>query len=67
MSRNVAWPPEPDALQLADRSDERKRIARMYLGAQSRFEGTAGRVYHGILDGFHGEPDCPWTRGRRLP
>lgn len=38
-----------------NRSEERKREVRRYLNAASRFSGTEGRTYTGIIDAYHGE------------
>ncbi|MFI6870070.1 aminotransferase class I/II-fold pyridoxal phosphate-dependent enzyme [Nocardia sp. NPDC050406] len=40
---------------LTNRSEERKREVRRYLGAGQWFSGTAGRAYEGIIDAYHGE------------
>ncbi|GAB0103704.1 hypothetical protein JMUB6875_26770 [Nocardia sp. JMUB6875] len=56
MSRQTV-PPNP--LDAADRSDQRKRTARVYLDGATRFPGTEGRIHHGIIDAYHGETGLP--------
>ncbi|WP_040813246.1 aminotransferase class I/II-fold pyridoxal phosphate-dependent enzyme [Nocardia concava] len=46
-------------LDVADRSDQRKRTARVHLDNASRFPGTEGRIHHGIIDAYHGETGLP--------
>ncbi|WP_327144135.1 pyridoxal phosphate-dependent aminotransferase [Nocardia sp. NBC_01327] len=45
----------PDPVHMTNRSDERKKFARAYLGAEPWFPGTAGRTYRGVIDAYHGE------------
>ncbi|MGW5223452.1 aminotransferase class I/II-fold pyridoxal phosphate-dependent enzyme [Nocardia niigatensis] len=59
MSRGFAVSPPPDPVDVADRSDQRKQIARRYLDSESRFPGTNGRNYRGIIDAYHGETGLP--------
>ncbi|GAB2563682.1 aminotransferase class I/II-fold pyridoxal phosphate-dependent enzyme [Nocardia heshunensis] len=59
MSRQVAVSGPLDPVEVADRSDQRKRLARVYLDSDSRFPGTDGRSYRGIIDAYHGETGLP--------
>ncbi|MBL1078217.1 aminotransferase class I/II-fold pyridoxal phosphate-dependent enzyme [Nocardia sp. 2] len=49
----------PDPVSLANRSDERKKFARGFLGPDPWFPGTAGRGYQGVIDAYHGETGLP--------
>ncbi|MTE15976.1 aminotransferase class I/II-fold pyridoxal phosphate-dependent enzyme [Nocardia aurantiaca] len=59
MSRGVAASQSLDPVDVADRSDQRKQIARRYLDSDSRFPGTNGRSHRGIIDAYHGETGLP--------
>ncbi|MEC3920545.1 aminotransferase class I/II-fold pyridoxal phosphate-dependent enzyme [Nocardia sp. CDC160] len=59
MSDPVAVSPPLDPVEVADRSDRRKQIARGYLGEDTRFPGTNGGTYRGIIDAYHGETGLP--------
>ncbi|WP_067705126.1 pyridoxal phosphate-dependent aminotransferase [Nocardia jejuensis] len=48
-----------DPVSLVNRSDERKKFARGYLGAAPSFPGTGGREYRGVIDAYHGETGLP--------
>ncbi|MFE3225304.1 aminotransferase class I/II-fold pyridoxal phosphate-dependent enzyme [Nocardia sp. NPDC059228] len=62
MSRGFAVSPPLDPVDVADRSDQRKHLARNYLDSESRFAGTDGRIYRGIIDAYHGETGLPMDR-----
>ncbi|MVU75755.1 aminotransferase class I/II-fold pyridoxal phosphate-dependent enzyme [Nocardia sp. ET3-3] len=49
----------PDPVEIADRSDARKKVARAFLSPASRFPGLDGRVHHGLIDAYHGETGLP--------
>ncbi|QLY30555.1 aminotransferase class I/II-fold pyridoxal phosphate-dependent enzyme [Nocardia huaxiensis] len=49
----------PDPVRLANRSDERKKLARGFLGPEPSFPGTEGRIYPGVIDAYHGETGLP--------
>ncbi|MEC3956798.1 aminotransferase class I/II-fold pyridoxal phosphate-dependent enzyme [Nocardia sp. CDC153] len=44
-----------DPVEVADRSDERKKLARGFLSPESLFPGRDARTYRGIIDAYHGE------------
>ncbi|AYF74257.1 aminotransferase class I/II-fold pyridoxal phosphate-dependent enzyme [Nocardia yunnanensis] len=58
MSGGVAVSPL-DPVEVADRSDRRKELARGYFDSESRFQGTNGRGYRGLIDAYHGETGLP--------
>ncbi|MFI5779072.1 pyridoxal phosphate-dependent aminotransferase [Nocardia sp. NPDC051570] len=45
----------PDIAELSTRSEARKRLVRRVLTASTRFVGTRGRMYSGVIDAYHGE------------
>ncbi|WP_067828170.1 pyridoxal phosphate-dependent aminotransferase [Nocardia inohanensis] len=59
MSEPTALWSRAKRVSLANRSDERKKTARAFLGEHPVFRGTHGRVYQGVIDAYHGETELP--------